>query len=398
MREEKITAYILIILAVIILLFVMYRNSQKAGAPIVFSDKDMFQSLWSHYKQDYLEKGTLRSFDTTHDDVTTSEGQSYTLLRAVWMDDRATFDTSFQFTQDNLKHKNDNLYSWLFGKATNGQYRVLTEQGGGNSASDADTDIALALVFAYYRWGDQRYLDYAQGIFNDIWAKEVVVALGKPYLAANDIEKIKSAKPLLNPSYLAPYAYRIFHQVDDKHDWLALVDTGYEVLTKATQGNLDKGKSANLPPNWVALNPQTGAVEAATGADLTTNFGFDALRVPFRIALDYEWFSEPRAKEYLDSLGFFKNEWQSQKALAATYSHDGQVVLAAEVPSVYGGVIGYFKESDGADAEDVYGQKLKFLFNQDTGNFKDRLSYYDANWAWFGIGLYNNFLPNLASR
>jgi hypothetical protein len=39
-----------------------------------------------------------------------------------------------------------------------------------------------------------------------------------------------------------------------------------------------------------------------------------------------------------------------------------------------------------------------YLFNPDTNTWKEELSYYDNNWAWFGIALYNNLLPNLTAN
>jgi hypothetical protein len=52
--------------------------------------------------------------------------------------------------------------------------------------------------------------------------------------------------------------------------------------------------------------------------------------------------------------------------------------------------------SDPELAKEVYEKKLAFLFDQDTNTWKGDLSYYDSNWAWFGIALYNGLLPNLA--
>jgi len=64
---------------------------------------------------------------------------------------------------------------------------------------------------------------------------------------------------------------------------------------------------------------------------------------------------------------------------------------------MYGGTIGYFVIADPEKAQKVYQDKLVYLYNPDTDSWKQMLSYYDDNWAWFGIALYNRLLPNLVA-
>jgi endoglucanase len=390
MSKRSAVGYILLLIALVAFGLIWYKNRPGANVPLVFSTRAMYQALYENYKTNYVEKDTYRTINKQQENVTTSEGQSYTMLRAVQMDDQTTFDGAYQWTKDNLWREEDKLFSWLFGQASDGSYRILKEKGGYNSASDADVDIALALIFAHRRWHKDQYLGDALAIMKDVWEKEVVEINGVPYLAANNVEKFASQKVIVNPSYFAPYAYRIFAEVDPHRDWMALVDSSYDVLNATVSLGLDKNSSAGLPPDWITIDKKTGEIAAPTVTNLTTNYSFDALRTPWRIAIDYIWNREPRAKGYLDKLAFFSQEWKSKKKIAATYSHDGTVLNTAEVPAMYGGVIGYFMVSDPAYAEQVYTTKLKALYNPDTTSWKQPLSYYDDNWAWFGIGLYNN--------
>lgn len=396
MTKNKITGYALIALAAFVLVFVAYKNTPAAQIPIVFSEKGMLDALWKNYKTEYIEEGTGRALDKQQDNITTSEGQSYTMLRSAWTGDKETFDLAFKWTNENLKRREDSLYSWLFGRKADGSYGVLTERGGYNSATDADIDMAVALIFAHNRWNEDDYLAAAKNIIKDIWAKEVVEVKGTPYLAANNLEKFSSQKPIINPSYFAPYAFRMFAEVDPAHDWMGVVDSSYALLERTASSTLDKPASAGLPPDWVVLNKTTGEPEATNISNLTTNFSYDALRTPWRIALDYMWFKEPRAKEYLDKLSFLSREWEEKRSIGSVYGHDGSVIAAAEVPAMYGGVIGYFLVSDSDAAKEIYEEKLKFLFSQDANAWKSPLSYYDSNWAWFGMALYNNQLPDLS--
>jgi endo-1,4-beta-D-glucanase Y len=395
MNPLRTTGIALILVGIVLLGVVLYRNGPLSAREVVFSEKAMLQHLWDGYKKDYLEEGTGRALDKQQENITTSEGQSYTMLRAVWMDDRETFDLAWKWTQDNLRRSDDRLFSWLFGKKADGTYGVLSDRGGDNAATDADVDIAVALLFAHERWGDDLYEEQALEIIEDVWQKEVVIIGDKPYLTANNLEKLTSARPIINPSYFAPYAYRMFGEIDKTHDWDALVDSSYEVLEQSTAAPLDKEKGV-LPPDWIVITP-TG-VQPTNIDGLTTNYSYDALRIPWRIALDYMWYGDERAKRYLDSLSSLSEHWEADGKIASVYSHDGSIVSENEAPAMYGGSIGYFTVSDDENAKEVYEQKLKSLYDQDSRSLQTPLSYYDSNWAWFGIALYNDLLPNLMER
>jgi hypothetical protein len=69
-----------------------------------------------------------------------------------------------------------------------------------------------------------------------------------------------------------------------------------------------------------------------------------------------------------------------------------------QTAAFYGGTIGYFMVVDPDNAKIIHDNKLQALFNPDTNTWKVQLGYYDDNWAWFGIALYNNMLPNLAEQ
>jgi endo-1,4-beta-D-glucanase Y len=393
---SRLLGYILLICAAVLVFVVIYRNSQKSEVPLTFAPTQLLDATWVAYKKVYIEAGTFRTLDKQRNDITTSEGQSYTMLRSVWMGDKQVFDGAWKWTKSYLHRDSDHLFSWLWGERDNGSYGVLTSQSGQNTASDADENIALALIFGYARWQDPQYLRDARDILTDIWNKEVIVIRGVPYSAADDLEKNSlSHTAVVNPSYLEPAAYKVFATVDTTHDWNALADSSYVLLQKSMAAQLDAGASSNLPPNWVGIDKTTGALVPLGGSN-DTNFGYDAMRVPWNIALDWQWFGDSRAKELLERMSFLSEQWDAHKSLASVYSHAGAVAAASEAPAIYGGVLGYFAVAEPAQAQEVYQEKLVFLYEPGANDWKQRLSYYDDNWVWFGIGLYNNLLPNLA--
>ena len=393
-RPGRVLGGVLVAAAVLIAGGTSYHDQLSRQNPVAFSNNETLSALWQKYARTYIEPGSGRVIDRQQHDLTTSEGQGYAMLRAVWQDDQPTFDRVWQFTREALKRPRDHLFAWKFGQRPDGSYGVLTDQGGQNTASDADSDIALSLVMAYGRWQRPPYLEQAKSVISDIWTEEVVQVKGHPVLAADNVEK-GSPQVVVNPSYLSPYAYRVFARVDTEHDWTALVGSSYDLINRVLDAPLERATSAALPPNWVRLDTQTGNFEPLAGA-LTTDFGYDALRLPWRLALDHQWNREPRATRTLEHLSFLGGQWRRTGKLAATYSHDGGSPAGYESPAMYGGSMGYFTVADRPDAGAVYAHKLAALYNPDTQSWRTTLSYYDENWAWFGMAMHLGALPDLA--
>ena len=350
-------------------------------------------NLWLSYTDKIQKDG--RTIDRSRNYLTTSEGQSYSLLRAVWMDDKAVFDRVLKWTNNNLKKRpDDKLFAWKWGQDAEGKWDVLAEEGGINTASDADQDIALALIFAYKRWNDPYYEEFAKETLNDIWRQEVITIKGKHYLLAGNWAKTEE-KPTINPSYFSFAAYPIFAEVNPENPWLKLRDDMYEVLNKATFENLDYSTSVGLPPDWVNVDPATGEIIAVVHDDKTTDFSDDAFRVMWRVALDWKWHENPKAAEYLKKVAFLNTEWEQNGKIYSSYQHNGQRISDAESLSLYGGILPYFVVTSPKNAEDLYFSKIVPLYNQDTEDFRSDIGYYAQNWVWFGMAFYEDKLINL---
>lgn len=364
-----------------------------ADEPRAVSDRTVLTNLERVYLEAHLEPGTNRTLDPENGGITTSEGQSYTMLRSVWSDDLPTFTASWQWAKDNLQRE-DHLLSWRFGPRSDGTYGVQDELGGNNTASDADVDVAFALLMAYSRWKQDVFLYDAQAIIASIWRKEVVQVAGAPVLVANDLERLNFQDVLVNPSYFAPYAYRVFAKVDPTHDWMGVVDSSYAVLEQLDQLPLDARTSAGLPPDWVHVDRVTGTYRAVSGT-LTTDFGYEALRSPWRLALDARWNGEERALRLLDRQQTLADQWTSTGRLAAVYHRDGTPAADYESAAMYGGAMGYFAVVRPDLAEQVYTQELLSVFDADSGKLARTLGYYDSNWVWLGMAFYLDQLPDL---
>lgn len=390
-------AVVLILLASGVAAYAAFASTNKVDQNTVFASHTLLEGTWNSYKKEYWENETGRTLDKQQNDITTSEGQSYTMLRSVWMSDKQTFDKAWDWTKQHLE-RDDKLFSWRWGERSDGTYGVLTDVGGQNAASDAEVDIALSLLMAAGRWQQESYLNEAKALIDAIWEHEIVEVQGTPYLTSNNLEKYSQSPIVMNPSYFAPYAFREFAKADTDHDWMAVVDSSYDFLNRAIDSPLDKGTSAGLPPDWVLMDRTTGAIAAPTTQNLTTNYSYDAMRVTWRLAMDYEWNKEPRAKETLEKMKFLSNEWQNGATIYSTYTHNGDALTQDEVAETYGTTLGYFDVVNPEQAGEVYEQKIKTLYDQNTNAWKEPLTYYASNWVWFGIGLHEGQLPNLVKE
>ncbi len=388
----------LIVLALSIALAVLYKNSQYSHTTRSFSDYTLLTSSWEKYKKQFINQDG-RVIDYTQGDITTSEGQSYAMLRAVWVDDKETFDRVWKWTSENLKRPNDKLFAWRWGKKDDGGYGAMKD-GGDNSASDADQDIALALLYASSRWNDAKYREQAEPIIKDIWKIEVAKAGEKNYLAAGSWA-IAQNEIMINPSYFAPYAWRAFAKVDKDNDWNSLIDPAYELLTRSSQEKLDKEKSVGLPPDWITVKRSDGSLGSPNVASfvdtshLTTNYGYDAVRVPWRIAADYAFYQEPKAQQYLQSMKFLSEAYQQNQKILGSYAHDGTPTVDVESPVMYSTALAALDVTSPDIGNKMFQDKILRLYSNDQSMFNDQLPYYEQNWLWFGAALHSKFLTPL---
>jgi endoglucanase len=355
----------------------------------VKNSRRILVSTWESYKKNFITpKGN--TIDPTSN-KTTSEGQSYALLRSVWMNDKTQFDASWKWTKDNLQQSNK-LFGWQWGEKKDGSYGLLDK----GSAADADEDIALALAFAGKRWNNPEYIAESKEIISAIWRNEVMIMKNKPYLVVGNWAKEKEFA-LINPSYLSPASYRIFSQIDNSHPWQQLVTSSYEVLASCTQNKLDKSTSVGLPPDWCAINKNGSIIPSPEKGLNSTAYSYDAFRSPWRIALDYQWNKEPRAKTWLTKNDFLRKEWEAKHKLLVGYAHDGKPWENYESAGAYAANLASFVITDKTNAKKIYEEKvLKKLFEDKNSSYwEDPKSYYTQNWAWFGTALYNNDLINL---
>lgn len=337
---------------------------------------------WKRYTATYIH-----SYGQVIDDagVTTSEGQAYAMLQAVWMNDKQTFDGVWDWTQHHLQHRvGDSFISWKW----KGDKLIDPV-----NATDADEDIALALIFASRTWQDSRYKDAALAIIEDMWNKSIIEIQGVYYVLAMNKNDARREGYLFNPSYLSPAAYRIFAQVDQSHDWNKVASDSYTILSNIS-------KIDTLPANWYEVKPTSNTIGPANVYIKTSanEYGYDAFRIFWRVGLDAQWFNNYSAKEYLKKYArFFDKTMDRYGRLPSVYeAKTGEPISWEYSPSVQvGPLIALNFAEDRRNAIQLYDRIIGKSYNDTEKVWENARAYYEYNWVWFGSALFNNNIRNL---
>jgi endo-1,4-beta-D-glucanase Y len=146
----------------------------------------------------------------------------------------------------------------------------------------------MALLQAERRWGG--YMDTARTLITNIKDFETCEKDGLLVLRPGDAWAFcDEGNPETNPSYFAPGYYRAFaHFVPEQADhWLTLLDDTYTMM------HTNQAAMGGLISDWCTF----------TGAPARSNeFGYEACRVPWRMAVDYAWSGSEDARQILEGL------------------------------------------------------------------------------------------------
>jgi len=351
-----------------------------------------------------------------------SEGVSYGMFLALYCNDQAYFNKIWNAGEKAM---------WVGGDSWNGgnYYDWRVDKSGGSRigtgpASDAEQDIALLLIFAdrlvktgiWKTYKSDKGADYetrARSILNTV--RTSMIEQGK-YLLPGHWGGDPDTK---NPGYFAPAFYRVFAEYDsaNKSAWTALVDGSYELIAKSP------GYAKGLIPDWCKTDGGTTG-----GAGYNAYFDGDALyrdaiRVYWRLATDYLWYKEPRAKAFLDKAmafiespgkaNFFDMKGQPLPEKDTEILGDGKSVKIERTRREHSHLtVGMWAAaamgSGGAATAEIYSDELLKFYKPGTdywghavdpaGGTEDTLHnemYFDQFLAWFGASLLGGVFTNV---
>lgn len=347
------------------------------------TNQDILEQSWVIYRQQFIQEDG-RVIDYQASDRSTSEGQAYAMLRSVIIDDPTTFALTLKWAENNLHRLDpqgkpiDQLWVWLWGKEK-GNWGAIDR----NFASDADIDAITALILASRRWQRPEYLNLAKLKLQDLWEYSTIeVPGGKRYLLPGPKEAFvpNPSTLYLNPSYLAPLAFRLFAQVDTERNWLSLVETSYQILEQSS-----KVSTVGLPSDWIALDTQTGKFQSLpSDSKLKSLYSFDAYRVWWRVAWDVELFQSAPGLSYLKvATKHLQKQWRESGNIPAQIDLQGKSLVNYEATSQYAMLYPTLRIIDPKMAQEILQKKLLPRYNQ--GIWDDQSSYYTQNLAWLGL-------------
>jgi endo-1,4-beta-D-glucanase Y len=225
---------------------------------------------------------------------TVSEGIAYGMIIAVMMDEQPMFDGFWTYASCFLNKSG--LMDWYI--APDGQKPIAV-----GAASDADEDMAWALIMADRQWGGggslgESYASIARRLIDAIYSTEVDHdRFADMFLPGDDWR----GKNVFNPSYFAPNQYRTFGELSGNVDgWQRVIDRGYAIL-ESSLNDASRNGSNGLVPAW--CDASGAPVEAFPGA--MQNYQYDSARTPFRMAQDYAYSKDVRARAYLAKTSAF---------------------------------------------------------------------------------------------
>lgn len=356
--------------AVFAALFYWVNRTPKVPEIIDIDYSERTEKTWESYKRNFIVNGMVLRNDSN--DVV-SEGQAYAMIRALVMDDQQTFKECYEWTENNLSRKNsvgDNLLAWNY---KNG--RIVDWA----TASDADLDYAFVLLLAGLIWDNPQYLNKSKVVREDILKYETYRNdSGRLYLLpwhSHGGAKV-AGRIVQNLSYYSQAYFRIFYQLSNDERWLELLDTSYYLINSFL-----KQDRIVLVADWCSVdyNDYIGPFESKS-----SDFSWEAVRLPLRLLMDYYLFADPRSKDSLIKFNdFFKTSFKKNKRLNAGYSVTGDVKLKYENPIIYSVALIL---ADYLNSDESYEQELRYIFENFVVNKDDDLYYGQTN------DYYNNSL------
>lgn len=335
----------------------------------------LLEESWKAYKKKFIQSDG-RVIDHKGGNVSTSEGQAYAMLRAVWMRDRETFDSVWRWAVNNLNSqvRSDRLFAWKWGLRPDNTWGILDV----NCATDADQLIAFSLFRAAERFAEPHYAEAAQALLPDLWSKTTLEVHGTRYSLAGDWRPPTGPLPL-NPSYQMPFVYRTFAANDQNHAWKRVVDSSYKVLESCRS-------AVGLPADWCHLDRETGKLSLDLSPESRfSDFGYEAFRVYWNLAASSQWDSDARALKLLQEMDWLTTFWRVRKELPAVITASGVPRETFKSPGMYGAFMPALALTTPGLVAPLYESGIAPLYQ--AGLWNEAQDYYIQNWVWFGVAL-----------
>jgi len=359
---------------IILCLILLFLTACQTSHPMLPLNL-LIPSAWEGYQRQFIDADG-RVIRPSNQDDTVSEGQAYAMLMAVALDDQKTFDRVFNWSGQHLSRTEqfgDHLLAW--------HWEVGQGVTDWNSAADAEVDMALALLLAHARWQNEQYRIDALSLLRDILELETEAIGGERYLLPGNWRLETDAWPL-NPSYFSPAHFRLFYAVTGDERWNELLRSTYAFLHRLPlQATIPV--RAGLVPDWIGIDAE-GNLKIAEG--FSQHVTWDAVRMPWRVALDVLWREDDCDLGYVRNIAdFWEQEWgQRAGQFFLEYRLDGGALKAEEQVSAYAMALPALQSVHSPLTSDVM-RKVQTFFHEDGQFFQHAQDYYQNSLGLLGL-------------
>lgn len=333
-------------------------------------------SLWKAYDTTFIDNQG-RVIDPQGGDRTTSEGQAYALFFSLVANDRATFELLLHWSEANLAAGSleQRLPGWLWGKAPDGQWRILDP----HPASDADLWMSYSLLEAGRLWKEPRYSELGKKLANRIATEEVadLPGFGTMLLPGNTGFHADEQTWCINPSYVPlPLLIRM-GQLDPQGPW--------RKIAAAVPRLLEQSARRGFAMDWVSYKANDGFTPTTLpGAKGPGEGSYDAIRV-------YLWAG--MADREMPARNTVLKAVSGMADYLKRSSEPPERVDAQGVPQTVAGPVGFsaallpYLDATGSKASlEQQKSRVESQRNSVTKLIGQQRTYYDQNLALFATG------------
>ncbi|KAI9361016.1 Six-hairpin glycosidase-like protein [Pilaira anomala] len=291
------------------------------------------EQVYNQWKSKYLKsyKDGLYVYYRDNEDnssaMTVSEAHGYGMLIAVLKKNQSDFEGLFRYFQSWKNSKG--LMQWQQKKSSNGTF-VPGDEGGKNSATDGDIDIATALFLAAKLWNNAKYRTAAESLAESLWEHCFNQSTYAPLLgdwATPD----DSAYILTRPSDFILSGFLVFKNEDKQRQqiWTKVIDN----LVKTFQDQLAINPQTGLVADFLTLDSNTKKYKPVTKKVLESNrdsdYNWNSCRVPWRLSHYYLQSGDQRLRPLLDAeANFFSTVLSKGSSIKAGYSLSGRPLVS----------------------------------------------------------------------
>lgn len=301
-------------------------NTQSQERQIGISSQKI-QSQYRIWKKYYLRGNETQKFVKTNNgskNRTLSEAQGYGMVITVMaaqqgFGSQKTFD---QLTSYYLSHRISSQNSLMAWRQNQQGKKMTSTKAEKTSATDGDLDIAYALMLADKKWGSNGKFDYhtlALQLLGDIYKYEINPKTALPKVG--NWAQGKNGNVVRTSDLISAY-FREFASYTKDGRWTKTMQNSQRTLQE-----LSNQHRTGLMADFVVVSGNNLNIKTVKPNQIASKYdaeyGFNACRIPWRVAYDYQLNHSRISKGVITKIDNF---FARKKNITAIYTLDGKPI------------------------------------------------------------------------